>query len=75
MRTPFKCPVCGGNGLVPNGFYDMFPQSTTYITPETCRTCNGSGIIWGDDIEEVDFEDFQSDTFMYDINDENTSVT
>ena len=58
MRTPFKCPVCGGRGLV-----------------DDCRACHGSGIIWGENITEVDFEDFQSDDFMYDINDENTSVT
>jgi|LSQX01.3.fsa_nt_gb DnaJ-class molecular chaperone len=75
MRRPFKCPVCGGRGIVPNGFYDIFPQSITSIIPETCKTCHGSGIIWGENITEVDFEDFQSDTFMYDINDENTSVT
>ena len=75
MRRPFKCPVCGGRGIVPNGFYDIFPQSITSITSETCKTCHGTGIIWGEDITEVDFEDFQSDTFMYDINDENTSVT
>ena len=78
MRTPFKCPVCEGKGIVPNGFYDAIgvnTWTTSDVTPETCRTCNGSGIIWGEDIEEVDFEDFQSDTFMYDINDENTSVT
>ena len=75
MRRPFKCPVCGGRGIVPNGFYDIFPQSITSITPETCKTCHGTGIIWGEDIAEVDFEDFQSDDFMYDINNGNTSVT
>ena len=77
MRTPFKCPVCGGRGLVPNGFYRQ--TSGTWLTGDTafdeCRTCHGSGIVWGEDITEVDFEDFQSDDFMYDINDENTSVT
>ena len=75
MRRPFKCPVCGGRGIVPNGFYDIFPQSITSITSETCKTCHGTGIIWGEDIAEVDFEDFQSDDFMYDINNGNTSVT
>jgi len=42
-----RCPVCGGNGLVPNGFYNTVSGvgSTTSITPETCRTCNGTGFI------------------------------
>ena len=76
MRRPFKCPVCGGRGIVPNGFYDIFPQSITSIIPETCKTCHGTGIIWGEDITEVDFEDFQSDDFMYNPdNNDNTSVT
>jgi DnaJ-class molecular chaperone len=46
---PHCCPVCGGNGLVPNGFYDQTSGvwSSTDITPETCRACGGTGIIWG----------------------------
>lgn len=47
--TPHRCPVCNGNGLVPNGFYTQTSGhwSTTSITPETCRSCNGTGIVWG----------------------------
>jgi len=46
MKTPHRCPVCNGQGLVPNGFYlaigvDSYP--TTSATPEQCRTCHGSG--------------------------------
>jgi hypothetical protein len=43
-----RCPVCGGNGLVPNGFYNTVTgiMSTTSITPETCRSCNGTGIVY-----------------------------
>ena len=43
---PYRCPVCGGNGIVPNGFYNTVTGicSTTSIIPETCRTCNGSGV-------------------------------
>lgn len=43
-----RCPVCGGNGLVPNGFYNTVTGigSTTSITPETCRSCNGTGIVF-----------------------------
>ena len=46
------CPVCGGKGLVPNGFYDVglsnsinYPQKTTSATSETCRSCQGKGYI------------------------------
>lgn len=46
---PFVCPVCGGNGLVANGFYNQTggQWSTTSATPEVCRSCNGTGIVWG----------------------------
>ncbi len=45
--NPYVCPVCGGNGLVPNGFYlQTTGQWTTSSTaPETCRSCNGQGYI------------------------------
>lgn len=42
-----RCPVCNGNGLVANGFYNQTSGywSTSSISPETCRTCNGTGVI------------------------------
>lgn len=45
---PHRCPVCNGNGLVPNGFYMQTSGdwSTSSITPETCRSCSGTGIVW-----------------------------
>jgi hypothetical protein len=48
MKIPFKCPICGGNGLVPHGFYNQTGGqfSSTDTTPETCRICNGSGIVY-----------------------------
>lgn len=47
--APHRCPVCNGNGLVPNGFYMQTSGhwSTSSITPETCRSCSGTGIVWG----------------------------
>ena len=47
--TPHICPVCGGNGLVPNGFYMQTSGhwSSSDATPEKCRTCNNSGVVWG----------------------------
>lgn len=46
FNTIYKCPVCMGSGLVPNGFYlNAFNNTTSQVTSEKCRTCNGSGII------------------------------
>ena len=46
-KQPYKCPVCGGSGLVPNGYYNQTSGvwSTTSTTPETCKSCNGTGIV------------------------------
>jgi hypothetical protein len=46
--SPYKCPVCGGNGLVPNGFYSQTGGKwwSTSTTPETCKSCSGTGIVW-----------------------------
>ena len=48
-KQPHRCPVCGGNGLVPNGYYDQTSGqwSTTATTPKTCRSCEGTGVVWG----------------------------
>ncbi len=47
--TPFICPVCNGNGLAANGFYNQISGEWSSIsaTPEQCRTCQGTGIVWG----------------------------
>lgn len=43
----YRCPVCGGNGLVPNGFYNMVEESyySVSTTPEMCKSCFGKGYI------------------------------
>ena len=49
-QQPFICPICKGNGLVPNGFYLQITGSTyatSSCSPEKCRTCGGTGIVWG----------------------------
>lgn len=61
MRTPLRdwqlegrdvtvqrCPTCGGNGILPHGFYwvplgQPFEGVSTAL--ETCRTCKGSGLV------------------------------
>lgn len=47
-EKPYACPVCGGNGIVANSFYlqTTGSWSTTSTTPEKCRTCAGTGIVW-----------------------------
>jgi len=43
----YRCPVCGGRGLVPAGFYNIgvFGGGSTTATSETCRACGGSGLV------------------------------
>ena len=52
---PYVCPVCGGRGTVPRGFYNYLAASTTDTIPEMCgpsletklcRSCAGTGIVW-----------------------------
>lgn len=47
-KIPYCCPVCNGNGLVRNGFYNTVTGigSTISTIPETCRTCQRNGIVW-----------------------------
>src|SRR5438876_30914 len=42
------CPVCGGRGIVPVGFYDLgYPTSAgeAKTVPEPCRSCHGRGFL------------------------------
>ena len=49
-KKPYVCPVCFGRGFVAGGFYSStgstWVSSTT--APETCRSCNGTGVLWND---------------------------
>jgi hypothetical protein len=69
MKIPFKCPICGGTGLVPNGFYNNinggFPYSSTSTLPETCRGCV-NGIIWGSDCNDESYFNFQFELIPFD---------
>jgi hypothetical protein len=52
MNRPYACPVCLGRGIVPAGFYSL-ADSLSGTAPDKCRTCLGTGIIWGrDDLQE-----------------------
>jgi len=43
-RKPHICPVCYGRGIVPAGFYET---TFTEAQEEPCRSCQGTGIVWG----------------------------
>ncbi len=46
---PHCCPICSGTGTVPNGFYRQVSgqwSSSSDATPEQCRSCRGTGIVW-----------------------------
>lgn len=47
-QQPHCCPVCSGKGVVPNGFYNSTDTSwsTSSITPDQCKPCKGTGIVW-----------------------------
>ncbi len=47
MSEVEKCPVCNGNGLVPNGFYLLVSGdwASASTEPETCRSCQGKGYV------------------------------
>lgn len=49
-KRPFRCPICNGNMLVPNGFYNQTSGdwATNSLDPEKCRSCK-DGIVWSDD--------------------------
>ena len=46
----YKCPICGGRGFVPCGFYSSQTYDGSSITnstsTEVCRSCHGRGIVF-----------------------------
>ena len=46
---PYKCPVCFGTGAVASGFYSSTTGvwTSTSTSTEVCRSCFGTGIVWG----------------------------
>lgn len=41
---PHVCPVCSGTGQVSESFYS--PSHTAVDNKVSCRSCDGSGIVW-----------------------------
>lgn len=48
-KQPYTCSVCLGRGIVPSGFYTSTGNTwvTTATSPEQCKSCNGTGVVWG----------------------------
>ena len=65
MKIPHKCPICEGNGKVPNGFYRQTSGEwcTADATPEMCLSCMGTGIVWGKDEPHLK----ATDSYHYDV--------
>lgn len=65
---PHKCPVCGGNGIVPAGFYNstnISEDGTIIITTgdadtTACRSCAGTGIVYSPDFQYSISDDIKS---------------
>jgi hypothetical protein len=45
VEQPYRCPICGGRGFVPVGFYATLTY-TTSVTTDPCRSCAGDGVLW-----------------------------
>lgn len=50
IKAPYRCPVCGGKGKVPAGFFGAIGVdvwSASKSGPDECQPCGGSGVLWG----------------------------
>jgi DnaJ-class molecular chaperone len=43
---PHICPVCNGRGIMPESFYYHIQYEGTSSPEVSCRSCNGTGILW-----------------------------
>lgn len=53
MKTPFACPTCCGHKTVQKPPWIAGDQQTwvsSDYTPYPCPSCNGTGIIWGEEV-------------------------
>ena len=73
MSEPKKCPICEGRGFVPINFYKDGSENST-ATVETCRTCNGEGILWTKEWGEYTYPPMQENNTKPDNPCENCPV-
>lgn len=67
QRKAQCCPVCNGTQTVPSGFYDPSIYQTLVFGQETCRSCNGTGVVWEPE-NHVSVEDTEEEGFVVECN-------
>ena len=65
---PHVCPVCFGRGFVEPHFYSAGCASTSANSPEKCRTCLGTGMVWEVTVEEIQAQGYVGPHKPQDIN-------
>lgn len=45
IKRPYLCPVCNGACQVNRALYGETSSTSGNMT--TCKSCNGSGVLWG----------------------------
>jgi DnaJ-class molecular chaperone len=46
-KSYIECPVCNGTGLLTGEFLQPNSFLPSTIIQKTCRSCGGTGIVWG----------------------------
>jgi len=69
-KVPYRCPVCGGNGIVAAGFYTQTSGCWTSTGGfEMCRSCNGTGIVYGEETNTngiaIDYDQVEENIQFY----------
>jgi hypothetical protein len=54
VQEPRTCPVCGGTGTVPLGFYGDKTADPNAVEP--CRSCDSSGVVVTPHVVEQELE-------------------
>lgn len=61
MATSYKCPVCEGRGHIPASFYEPMDGTAIIAYLVTCRSCNGTGVVWDHAIQIHDLSKWRKD--------------
>ena len=56
MRKPFRCPICGGDGIIRFEIKAEGEETRTNI--EYCRTCDRTGVLWSPPRHDPSWFDF-----------------
>lgn len=69
-KVPYRCPVCGGNGIVAAGFYTQTSGCWTSTGGfEMCRSCNGKGVVYGEETNtngiDIDYNQVEDNIQFY----------